>query len=114
MSDDSADSLQRRTVLKNAAMTVGGIVAVSGGASATDLSGVVRTQGDLTPAEAIEKLRQVDDWDGTAIAQSDCYTETKCGDGCVGEGEVFARTCCPNVEGCGECCDSWEGTGNCC
>lgn len=118
MSEDTSDdgrSVERRTVLRNAAATVGGLVAVSGAGGATEFDGAVRTHGDLSPTEATELLRRVDDFDGAGDADGDCYTETKCvGTACGGYGTLAERTCCPNIVGCGECCESWNYTNICC
>lgn len=123
MSDDTIDSndgdasIERRSVLKSVAVgaaTLSGIAGVgAAGSGGPDIEGVVRTNGDLSPAEAIEKLRRADGFDLEASPE-DCYTETRCTAGCSGAGTLEERTCCPNIVGCGECCGSWNETGICC
>ncbi|PSP80075.1 hypothetical protein BRC81_02455 [Halobacteriales archaeon QS_1_68_20] len=116
MSGDADNgSIDRRSVLKNVAVGAAGVsglvVAGAESAEAAELAGQIRTQGDLDPVRAAERLLDVE---GHVTPSDDCYTETKCYSGCSGYGKLAYRECCPGIAGCGECCNSWTYTDNCC
>lgn len=117
MTDEPTDGehgIDRRAVLGSlaaGAAGVGGLASVAAGATSSEFDGAVRARGELTPAEAEELLRQVEEFDGVGDADADCYTDTKCsGTACGTQGAVAYRTCCPNLGGCG----SWNYSGICC